>query len=643
MLQLFRNIFKSKIGVALTLGFLALIGLAFASSDIANTGVFGGIAGGERVASVGDREITTADLSMTTSNALTSIRQQNPTMTMEGFISGGGIDDVLDQMITRTSIMEYGHRFGLRTSNRLIDSEIVNMPEFRGLDGNFSEDGFRQALQQRGLSESAVRDDFAKGLMARQLLLAIDQSPRMPGKIATRYARLLQERRNGRIAAVIAAPFAPTEDPEDAALETYYEDNRDNYIRPERRVIRYAVFDAATLANVPDPTEEQIAARYQRDAADYAALETRSFTQLVVPTQAAAQAIVDEVAGGKSLEVAAREKGLRTSPFLDVPRSEMAADISEGVATTAFATARGALTAPTRGQLGWYVLRVDGVDERPARSLEQVRGEIVEQLSTEMRRTALGDATVQIEDDFADGRSLSEVAEDLGLQLQASEPLTAAGLVYGTSQQAPQELARVIATAFDMDEGEPQLAEIAPGTQFVIYDVSDITASATAPLADIRPQVVAAWRRDEAMNAAGAASRRILDRVEEGSTLAEAVAAEEVRLPAPESLSLSRQDLARGGEVPRPLALMFSMAQGTTKRLESPESQAWFVIALDEIDVPEIAGDAPLVQQARTELARTVGEEDAGQFVAAVQDEVEVERNQTAIDVVIAQLTGNLN
>ena len=643
MLQLFRNIFKSKIGVALTLGFLALIGLAFASSDIANTGVFGGIAGGERVASVGDREITTADLSMTTSNALTSIRQQNPTMTMEGFISGGGIDDVLDQMITRTSIMEYGHRFGLRTSNRLIDSEIVNMPEFRGLDGNFSEDGFRQALQQRGLSESAVRDDFAKGLMARQLLLAIDQSPRMPGKIATRYARLLQERRNGRIAAVIAAPFAPTEDPEDAALETYYEDNRDNYIRPERRVIRYAVFDAATLANVPDPTEEQIAARYQRDAADYAALETRSFTQLVVPTQAAAQAIVDEVAGGKSLEVAAREKGLRTSPFLDVPRSEMAADISEGVATTAFATARGALTAPTRGQLGWYVLRVDGVDERPARSLEQVRGEIVEQLSTEMRRTALGDATVQIEDDFADGRSLSEVAEDLGLQLQASEPLTAAGLVYGTSQQAPQELARVIATAFDMDEGEPQLAEIAPGTQFVIYDVSDITASATAPLADIRPQVVAAWRRDEAMNAAGAASRRILDRVEEGSTLAEAVAAEEVRLPAPESLSLSRQDLARGGEVPRPLALMFSMAQGTTKRLESPESQAWFVIARDEIDVPEIAGDAPLVQQARTELARTVGEEYAGQFVAAVQDEVEVERNQTAIDVVIAQLTGNLN
>jgi hypothetical protein len=36
MLQLFRNIFKSKLGVGLTLAFLLLIAIAFASSDVAN-------------------------------------------------------------------------------------------------------------------------------------------------------------------------------------------------------------------------------------------------------------------------------------------------------------------------------------------------------------------------------------------------------------------------------------------------------------------------------------------------------------------------------------------------------------------------------------------------------------------------------
>src|SRR5690606_26090906 len=45
MLQSFRNFFRSKIGIVVTLAFLALIAIAFASSDVANTGTFGGIAG----------------------------------------------------------------------------------------------------------------------------------------------------------------------------------------------------------------------------------------------------------------------------------------------------------------------------------------------------------------------------------------------------------------------------------------------------------------------------------------------------------------------------------------------------------------------------------------------------------------------
>jgi len=644
MLQFFRNIFKSKVGIVVTLAFLALIALAFASSDVANTGMFGGVAGGEQVASVGDAEISTSDLAMTARNALTSMRQSNPTITMEGFIAAGGLDDLLDQMISRSSISEYAHKYGLRAGDRLIDSEIVNIPDFRGLDGNFSEEGYRQALRQRGLSESAVRDDFTKGLMATQLLGAVDLNARMPAGVATRYARLLQERREGRIAAIIAAPFAPEGEPEKAVLESYYQENRENYIRPERRVIRYSTFDAASLSDVPAPSQAQIAERYQRDAADYAALETRSFTQLVVPTQAAAQAIVEEVAGGKALENAAQEKGLRTASLSSISREELAGSASEQVASAAFAAARGRLAAPAQGDLGWYVLRVDSAEQRPARSLEQVREQIVSALTTEMRRQRLGDATVRIEDDFAEGRSLSEAADGLGLALQSTEPVTAAGLIYGTNDRVAPELAGIITTAFEMDEGEPQLAEITSGTQFVIYEVADVTASAAAPLAQIRPQVVAAWRRDQAMAAAGAASRRILDRVDKGSNLAEAVAAEETKLPAPESLTLTRQDLARmGGEVPRPLALMFSMAKGTVKRLESPETQAWFVIALDDIEAPEIASDSPAIQQAASALSRSTGEEYAEQFVAAIQSAVKVERNQAAIDAVVAQLTGNTN
>ena len=56
MFQFFRNFFKTKLGLAISLAFLGLIALAFASADVSSTGTFGGIAGGDRVAVVGDEK-----------------------------------------------------------------------------------------------------------------------------------------------------------------------------------------------------------------------------------------------------------------------------------------------------------------------------------------------------------------------------------------------------------------------------------------------------------------------------------------------------------------------------------------------------------------------------------------------------------
>src|SRR5689334_1635799 len=63
MLQFFRNFFKSKFGVLVTIAFLILIAIAFGVGDVASNRTFGGVAGGDRVAVVGDRKISTSDLS----------------------------------------------------------------------------------------------------------------------------------------------------------------------------------------------------------------------------------------------------------------------------------------------------------------------------------------------------------------------------------------------------------------------------------------------------------------------------------------------------------------------------------------------------------------------------------------------------
>ena len=109
MLQFFRNFFKSKFGVAFTIVFLIVIGLAFGIGDVASNRTFGGVAGGDRVATVGKTKISTSDLLQAMSSALENEKQQNPTLTMEGFIAGGGMDRVLEQVIQRAALAEYAN------------------------------------------------------------------------------------------------------------------------------------------------------------------------------------------------------------------------------------------------------------------------------------------------------------------------------------------------------------------------------------------------------------------------------------------------------------------------------------------------------------------------------------------------------
>lgn len=643
MFQIFRNFFKNKFGLAIVLVFLGLIAVAFASSDVANTGMFGGVAGGDRVAVVGDRTISTADLTQNTNNALQQTREQNPTLSMEGFVAQGGFDGVIEQMLSRAAISEFAESMGLRAHKRLVDSEIASAPGFQGVDGTFSDEAFRATLRQRNLTESIVRDDLQMSLLARQSVVPITLGARLPTSMARTYAQLLNETRSGTAAVFPAEAFAPGEGPSDEQLQEYYDENRAQYIRPERRIIRYASFTESAVGDLPPVTDEQIAARYEADSVLYQATELRSFTQLVVPTEAAAQAVIDEVEGGISLEASAQSKGLAATEISEVERPDYATTSSPVVANAAFEAEDGSLVGPVRGSLGWYVLRVNDVTEVGARSVEDVSDEIRETLATERRGEALNELTERLQDEFSRGKSLEEAAEELGVEIDTTPPLLATGQVYGEAGQAPPEMARVIDFAFDMDANSPEITELIPGQIFMIFDVNEITQSATAPLDEIRDGVVQQWRRDRGMAAAGQAADRVRERVEAGASLAEAVREEETALPAPRPLRIARQDLADPNQVTRATILFFSMAEGTVKRVAAQEASRWFVVELDSIETAELAEDSQELLGAISQLSAALGEEYVEQFVAAAEAAVEVERNEAGIEAVRAQLTGNAN
>lgn len=641
MLQFFRNMFKTKLGLLLTFAFLALIALAFATADVANTGSFGGVAGGDRVAVVGDTRISTAELTRAVNSALDRARQQDPTLSMPAFIAQGGLEQVLEQLIDRTAIAEYATSQGIRAGDNLINSEIQQIAAFRGPDGNFSPEVYQNALTAQGLNDALVRADLRQGLLAQLLLQPATVGTVFPQAAANRYALLFKERRIGTIGFLPSSAFAPAGEPSPAALNRYYQTARARFIRPERRVIRYAMFGPEAIQGSLAPTPAAIAARYERDRAQYAARELRSFTQLIVPTQAAAQAIRQRVAGGVTLEAAAQAAGLRTSEVAAVQQSALRTQSSQAVADAYFGAAQGALTAPARSPLGWHIARVDSVRGEAGQTLAQATPAITGTLTQENRTRALADLSADIEERLDGGETLAQVAQSLRLTPQSTAPVLGNGGGYAGGAGAPPQLAPVLATAFQMDESSPQLAQLPGGDQFLIFEVTGITPSAVAPLAEIRGDVIAAWRQAEGARLAKAAADRVLARMARGTGFAAAAAAEKPGLPAPDAINLSREELAaRQERVAPPLALLFSMAQGIAKPLEAQRNEGWYVVDLDRIELGTLAPGDPLAVTARRELSTAFAGELTQQAVAALRQEVGVEVNRAAVDAVRRQLTG---
>lgn len=641
MLTFFRRFFQSKIGLPIFLGFLVLMALAFAAADITGTG-FSGVSGSDRVAVVGGEPIASTELVTATNNALEQVRQQNPTLSMPEFIAAGTLDEVLRQLIDRNAIGIYARQYGLRAGDNLVNSEILQIEAFKSLSGEFDEQTYLAALRQRGLSDAVFRRDLANGLLEDQLLRPALAAPQMPAKIARQYASLVLERRKGEIALIPSTAFAPAGDPSETQLAEWYGKNRAMFMRPERRTLRFAVFGDDTLKVDAVPTEAEIAARYKRDAAQYQASERRAVTAFVVPTQDAAKALAARIRSGTSLEAAAREAGFSASPTDLRDRQALANTTSLAFAENAFKAAQGGVIEPAQGNLGWYVARVDKIERIPARSLAEVRGTIAEALGIEKRNAAIADLVAEIEGEIDSGTALAEVAKAYGLTVETTPALLANGQAFGQpGVQIVPQLAPVLATAFQMEESEPQLAEVVPGKQFVMFEVARLDEASAPPLAEVKEQAIAGWKRAQGAILAKQAADRIAAKARGADGLAAALAAEG-KPHELERIDIERRALLsqRGRNIPAPLVLMFSMAEGSVKVLEGPRNVGWYIVSLADISTNPVESEPGLLEQTRTQLAPTLTEEYRRQAAAAMRKELGTTRDDAAIEAVRKRLAG---
>src|SRR5438309_1049726 len=643
MLSFFRRVSKSKIGTGIMAFVLIAILGGFALADLSNfgSGTLGFGLSSDALASVGDQEITERDMSDAMQRRLQEARQENPDADYASIMSDFG--PTLEGMINERSLIAFADKYDFPLSRRLIDAEIAQIPGARGLNGQVTDQSYRMFLSQQRLSDAQFRQVLAGALAQRYLLTPVAAAGHVPLGVATPYASMLLEQRDGEAAVIPTELFKAGLQPTDVQLQQYYSANAKRYTVPEQRALRIARIGPEQVAGV-GASDQEIMTYYNADKTTYAPSDTRSLSQVVVPDQATANGIAARARAGATLAAAAAPAGANAAvtTLTDQTRQAYAGVAGDQTANAVFAAAKGAIIGPIHSDFGWVVVKIDAVKAGGGKTLEQAKAEIAAKLNQEKRKAAIEEMVDKVQNALDGGANFTEAAA------AAKLPVTTTPLIManGSSRADPSfkvapELSPALQSGFQMAQNdEPDVVSLSNNAGYAVVSPAQIVPAAPAPLATIRAQVANDWINDQASQRARAAAMQVAAKASGGMPVADALKGLGAAIPPARSISARRIQIATAqGPVSPALRMLFSLSAGQSRIGEVPQGGGFFVVKVDKI-TPGNALIAPnLITQVQGELGRAVSQDYAEEFVNAVKRQLKVKRNNSAIEAFRTRLT----
>jgi peptidyl-prolyl cis-trans isomerase D len=646
MLSFFRRISNSKIGtwVVAAIGVAILAGFALADLSNFGTGQIGSLGmSSTTLAKVGDQQVTDQDMSDAMQRRLQQVRQQRPEADYSSII--GDFNDVLAALVDQSSLLAFADKYHFGLSKRLIDAEIAQIPGTKGLNGEFSEQAYQQFLQQQHLTDGGVRQIISGDLLQRLMITPIVANARVPVGMASPYASLLLEAREGEAAIVPADAFKAGLKPTDAQVQQYYTANRSRYMIPEQRALRIARIGPEQVANVT-ASDQEIAKYYNDNKATYGASETRSLSQVVVPDQASANGIAQRAKGGATLAAAAAPAGSNAAvtSLTDQSQQAYAGVAGNAAATAVFAAPSGAVVGPIKTAFGWAVVKVDSVKKVTGKTLDQARAEIAAKLNTDKRKGAIEDLVAKVQDSLDNGSNFTEAVGAAKLPVTTTPLITANGTSRtDSSYKLPPELAPVLKSGFAIEPNdEPEVVALTGDQGYAVVSPSQVVPSAPAPLASIHDQVAGDWINDQALQRARSAAEQIAAKAGGNVSLADAIKSAGVAIPAPRPIAARRIQISDAqGNVAPALKLLFTTGVGKSKMAANPQGGGYFIVKTDKITPGNAMISPGLIGQVQNELNQASAADYAQEFLADIKRDMKAKRNESAIQAFKARLVSS--
>ena len=491
MLRNFRSVFKGNQMPMAVVMMVVLLGMvAYLAPSHGNPDAPDNI-----VARVYGRDITRRDLDAPMRDMIQRLGKNAKLDDLAPFLQ----KQAVTKLVRDKLIEELAERHGIVVTDAEVKSALearLRQYGFVGEDGRLRPSTeINDSLREHGLSLKQMEMETATGLAGQKLFQqACAQVP-----VDEPWLNLENRVRSEKISfeAATQVPEAQVADPGPAKLEAFLKSSGARFQTGPRRVIDYVALTQAALAL---PSADDAAVKTVFDARKGQFVELKA-SHILFKAETDAQA---QEAMTKALEL--RAKLLAGADFNQAAATQSedpTAKTNKGdlgwfgpeqmqkpFVQAALALKIGELSQPVRTVYGIHLIRLDGKREK---TFDQVKEQLRSQLNQERFATRAKDRLEALRKRTGDRGNLTTAAGNLGLKAQTSEAFSADSAAPIPGLPGSQN---VIGDAFSMEVGQVSRIE---QTQdgFLVFRVKEERPIAIPALAEIKDQVLQAWKLEE--------------------------------------------------------------------------------------------------------------------------------------------------
>lgn len=515
-------------------GFVAKIFIGLLVISFAVWGVSGAFLSGTGASTieVGETKVSMVDYRFAYQNRINALQRQfNQRLSREQTQALGIDQAVLSQLVSGAVLDESARKMGLGVSDDRLAGLIADDPAFRDASGRFSRSTLDLVLRNVGMRQEDYIRNRGNIAVRNQLVTALTGEIAAPETFGELLGQYQSQKRVFDYVVVSPEVLETVPEPADEELQAFYDANKEDYVAPEYRKLTLVKLTADEVANPAAVTDAEVAGEYERVKDRYAEPEQRRIQQVSFPDQEAAEAAAKRLEDGEPFQTILSELG-RTEADIDLGMLKKSDLPDQNVANAAFELELNKPSGVVTGVFGPVILRVTEIQDENAKPLEEVSDQIRKELALAKASDELYDIHDKLEDERAAGETLPQAARTAGLTAITVDAVDRFGLSPdGAKVEAIPEAAKLLAEAFDTDEGVEADPVNIGSDGFAWYEVEEVIAERQKPLEEVRGEVVKAWTEAEIAKRVEEIANTIRDRAAKGEDFA-VVASELLNVPA---------------------------------------------------------------------------------------------------------------